>query len=197
MKRYLLSFLFAFSTFVVNAQTADEHLRFMGIQMSGPIQTFVQKLEAKGLEIDAKDDDGNYYLNGTFFNESNCRIYIGGTAGTLHVYRAGVSFSPDNNWASLTRKYYRLKEALTEKYGKPSFSIEEFTDGEPSSERAKFRALDNGKCRYKAQFILEEGWISLDIVSEKGADDRTYYVHLLYVDEKNEATEKRNAYDDL
>lgn len=197
MKRYFLSMLILFTALVADAQSSNEHMKFMGIPMVGTVQSFAQKLEARGLQFDSKDKDGNYYFNGTFFNEENCHIYVGHTANTQQVYQAGVSFSPDNTWEALSKKYFRLKEALTKKYGEPSFVIEEFAGGEPSSDKGKFRAIDSGVCQYRTQFTTEAGWIFLTIVSGKVGDDKTFYVHLLYVDKENEATETKNAYDDL
>ena len=64
MKRILIALLFVFSCIGVMAQNANEHLKFMGIPINGTLESFSQKLVAKGLKREHAWDD-NVLLKGT------------------------------------------------------------------------------------------------------------------------------------
>ena len=50
MKRLLTIVAFIFSFMFVVAQTPNKHLTFKGIPITGTLENFAQKLEAKGFE---------------------------------------------------------------------------------------------------------------------------------------------------
>ena len=50
MKRLLTIVAFIFSFMFVMAQTPNNHLTFMGIPITGTLESFAQKMEAKGFK---------------------------------------------------------------------------------------------------------------------------------------------------
>ena len=50
MKRILTIAVFIFSFMFVMAQTPNNHLTFKGIPITGTLESFAQKMEAKGLK---------------------------------------------------------------------------------------------------------------------------------------------------
>ena len=50
MKRILIIAVFIFSFMFVMAQTSNKHFTFKGIPITGTLESFAQKMEAKGLK---------------------------------------------------------------------------------------------------------------------------------------------------
>ena len=123
MKRLFLSLLISVCTLCV---AQNNHMKFKGIPMEGPVESFVKKLEAKGYTY-LGQQDALFILQGEFAAEKDC--VIGVTTENNEVKSVTVFFHEKETWGELSREYYMFKSLLTEKYGKPE-CIEGFKDEE-------------------------------------------------------------------
>lgn len=196
MKKLLLIITFAIMALCSNAQSNSEHLKFKGVPIDGTVTEFAKKLEEKGFKTLINQGD-SYIMTGDFAGYSDCLIVFMNTKNTKEVYGVGVIPSFCDTWSELILQYDTFKSNLTQKYGKPTGSIEKFNGGTPSSDMSKFYAVQFGDCDYKTWFELENGSISVAITSKKKGSEKSCYVVLIYTDKVNEAKEKQNAIDDL
>lgn len=103
-------------------------------------------------------------------------------------------FPACENWSSLSSNYFNIKELLTEKYGKPFESIEEFQSFTPEDDGSKFTQVQLGSCKYYTTYEIEKGTIQLSIEHD-GATE--CFIRLAYFDKINSETVKKQALDDL
>ena len=75
MKRIFIALLFVFSCIGAMAQNANEHLKFMGIPINGTLESFTQKLVAKGLKREHAWDNA-LLLKGTFAGKSGSGVCV-------------------------------------------------------------------------------------------------------------------------
>lgn len=115
--RKILSIVVVFML-TLGAVAQTQHLKFMGIPLTGTISAFHQKLVAKGVKHDVEGSKGagagSRYFDGIFYGE-NARIYVNYNPATKIVYRAKAVityYSED----SMKSGYAELKSALSDKY---------------------------------------------------------------------------------
>ena len=180
MKRILIALLFVFSCIGAMAQNANEHLKFMGIPINGTLESFTQKLVAKGMKsIQATEGVGLF--NGTFAGKDNCTIYVFKVPLRNIVYKTVVALPPRGTWDWLEKDYNGFKEMLTSKYGEPLQHSETFKAGTlTSSDYLKISALKEGKCDYRSIWGLNEGIIFIDVFNGDGSPN--CLVRLVYID---------------
>ena len=168
-------------------------MKFKGIPMEGTLNSFVQKLKAKGYTYIGQKD-GTAILEGEFAATKGCTIAVTRFSDKDQVNIAGVIFPKEETWNSITSQHYSLKEMLTEKYGNPECT-EEFSQGrEPSSDIAKFYALTSDECNFVSEFSCEGGKIQLTM---KKQDYRSASVVLRYIDNVNADETRKKIMDDL
>lgn len=195
MKRILIALLFVFSCIGAMAQNTNEHLKFMGIPINGTLESFTQKLVAKGLKsIQAAEGVG--LLNGTFAGKNDCNIFVATVPNRNIVSKVVVCLPPRETWAWLESDYNQFKQMLTSKYGEPLQHSETFKAGTfTSSDYLKISALKEGKCEYYVGWKLNEGVILLEIISIESPS--SCLVRLSYYDAINSKLEETSKQDDL
>ena len=180
MKRILIALLFVFSCMGAMAQNANEHLKFMGIPINGTLESFTQKLVAKGMKREHAWDNA-VLLKGTFAGKRNCEVYVNRIPSRNIVYRIVVCLPSRETWEWLENDYTEFKRMLTSKYGDPFKYSESFKEGTyVGSDRLKISALKEGKCEYYSTWGLNEGFIGLEIFNVDGSSDCC--VRLTYID---------------
>ena len=180
MKRILIALLFVFSCIGAMAQNANEHLKFMGIPINGTLESFTQKLVAKGMKREHAWDNA-VLLKGTFAGKRNCEVYVNRIPSRNIVYRIVVCLPSRETWEWLENDYTEFKRMLTSKYGDPFKYSESFKEGTyVGSDRLKISALKEGKCEYYSTWGLNEGFIGLEIFNVDGSSDCC--VRLTYID---------------
>lgn len=107
-----------------------EHLKFMGIPLTGTITQFQQKLAAKGVKYDKAMSQqlpaGVRMFNGTFAGEKS-KIFVYYDPSSKVVYKAkAVSGYPSAS--SCNTKYEDLKSMLSSKYSEAETDID-YQDG--------------------------------------------------------------------
>lgn len=146
----------------IYAQEDRKHMEFMGIEMNGPLDKFVEQLQGKGLTVyDVQDDMA--IMKGRFATEDNCTIVVSSFGNT--VYRVSVMFPERTMWSSLLFDYNKYKELLTKKYlFKPVKSQETFSPPYYEGDGYEMTAVKTDKCIYASQFKIITGDIYLVIV---------------------------------
>ena len=195
MKRILTIAVLIFSFIFVMAQTPNNHLTFKGIPITGTVESFAQKMEAKGFrKIDS--DKTCVVLEGEFAGYSECNIYVIKIPNRNIVHKVAVVFPKESSWANLEKEYNQFKDMLTNKYGEPSLHSETFKDGASTfSDAAKMSSLKEGNCDYWTQWKVDNGAIKMDIGLMPYTNDG--YIRLVYFDEINDALAQKAKADDL
>lgn len=195
--RFILAcFLFCLS-FPLLAQEEAMHLKFMGIPLDGSLDSFVQKLTAKGLEYD-RTNEGIAWLSGSFAGFSGCSIYIYSFNDGADIHKARVVFPEKTSWDQLLYVYESIKSNLSIKYGEPNLVVEEFVET-PSyvniddNNDKMYEALHD-RCNYSTHYITQGGEINLWIHSISAS---SCAVFLDYFDYENGYNQKRDAIEDL
>ena len=195
MKRILIALLFVFSCMGAMAQNANEHLKFMGIPINGTLESFTQKLVAKGLKREHAWED-NVLLKGTFAGKSGSGVCVMRIPSRNIVYKVVVCLPSKDTWEWLEDDYTEFKRMLTSKYGEPFQHSETFKAGSyTSSDALKMSSLRGGKCEYYVGWKLNEGVILLEIISIESPS--SCLVRLSYYDAINSKLEETSKQDDL
>lgn len=195
MKRILIALLLVFSCIGVMAQNANEHLKFMGIPINGTLESFTQKLVAKGLKREHAWDNA-LLLKGTFAGQIGSGVCVMRVPSSNIVYKVVVCLPSKDTWEWLEKDYTEFKRMLTSKYGEPLQHSETFKAGAfTSSDYLKISALKEGKCDYHSSWGLNEGFIVLEIFNADGASDSC--VRLTYYDAINYKLADSSKQDDL
>ena len=195
MKRLLTIAVFIFSFMFVMAQTPNNHLTFKGIPITGTVENFAQKMEAKGFrKIDS--NKRCVVFKGEFAGYSECEILVVKVPNRNVVYKVVVLFPKESSWANLEKEYNQFKDMLTNKYGEPFGSSETFKEGASTfSDEAKMSSLKKGNCDYRTVWKVENGFIGVDIFPKSDTDDG--YIRLFYFDKINSALAEKAKEDDL
>ena len=177
------------------AQNTNEHLKFMGIPINGTLESFTQKLVAKGLKREhAWEND--VLLNGTFAGKSGSGVCVMRIPSRNIVYKVVVCLPSKDTWEWLEDDYTEFKRMLTSKYGDPFKYSESFKEGTyVGSDHLKISALKEGKCEYYSIWGSTEGMIVLEIFNADGASDSC--VRLTYIDLINGKLADSSKQDDL
>lgn len=196
------------------AQTANKFLTVKGIELK-PGLTMVEllhALESKGLERSdyfnyVKEKFDGYDLTGTFFNHRNCSIRLLPTNNNKKIVGVvGIKFPELNSFKELSNEYYRLKDALKDKYHiaycKESFDSEYVNNS--TSDFVKLRALSQDEGLFETRFHVSDeefslllGYIVLKITSVTVNYETSYYVSLSYVTSDDTVDQLMSADDDL
>ena len=157
MKRVLLAcFMIIFAVIC----TAQSHLNFMGIPMTGHIFDFSEKLKEKGFSITSTE--ANVVFMKGKFTDKPVDIGISSSPITNGVCRIMVFFEPNDCWSTLKKEYtdlkrmYELKYTLDKEY---HFFIHPYNEGDGY----EMQAVRTDKCRYASFFNATFGNIHLEI----------------------------------
>jgi len=195
MKRILTIAVLIFSFMFVMAKTPNNHLTFKGIPITGTLESFAQKMEAKGLKK-IYSDKTRVYFKGEFAGYSDCEIYVYKAPKRNIVYQVVVFFPEKSSWANLEKEYYKFKSMLSNKYGEPALQSETFREGASTfSDDAKMLSLKKGNCDYYSQWGVDNGFIKVDIASIIDTNDGR--IILGYFDKINDALADKAKENDL
>lgn len=187
MKQFIITIFMTAIVAVASAQT--NHMKFKGVPMEGTLNSFVQKLKDKGFTYIGQKD-GTAILKGEFAATKGCSIGVARFADRDQVNVVAVVFPEEDSWNGISKSYYGLKDMLTEKYGAPE-SVEEFSDGEPSSDFIRFHKILRDECNFMSEFKCENGKIQLTMAKQ---DYNTASIILRYIDKANaDETRKRTC----
>jgi hypothetical protein len=193
------SFLLLYLTLTVAASFAQvkpdssKHLSFKGVPIDGPLAEYVSKMKKSGFTHKGTKN-GIVILEGDFAAYNNCTVGVSTLKQKDLVSKIVVIFPECETWSALSSNYFSLKELLTEKYGKPSESVEEFQSYTPDDDGSKMTQVKLDACKYSTTFETEKGTIQLVIAQ---SDLTTCFVRLAYFDKINSESVKKQALEDL
>lgn len=141
--------------------SAQEHLKFMGLPISGRSSVFVEKLKTKGFKFVDKEDD-MYVLSGKFANTSNVEVYVLSTPKTKNVFKVVVFFPKKTIWSSIKSQYKDLQELFGQKYTMVDH-CEHFRDPYYEGDTFEEQAVKLGKTLYYSTYCCEEGNLLVEI----------------------------------
>lgn len=197
MKKVMLLFCISLSLIssIVQAQSTDTsiHLSFKGVPIDGALSEYVIKMKKNGF-THRGTEDGVAMLEGDFASYKNCVVGVSTLKQKDLVNKIAVLFPDRESWSLLSSNYYNLKEMLTEKYGKPSESVEKFQSYTPSTDGSKFTQVQLGACKYFSNYETPKGTIMLSIEHEGVT---RCFVKLAYFDKINSEIIKKEAIKDL
>lgn len=177
----------------LSATAQTGHLTFKGVPIDGTLNEFVSKLKQKGF-TQIKKEQGIAILEGDFASFKGCTVAVYEHESGL-VNRVGVMFPEKDTWSLLYNDYSKLKEMLTQKYGKPSEETEEFQSyTTPRDDNSRMYEVQMDRCKYICDFTTDNGVVELRIEHNSVI---SCFVVLIYVDAENEAKAQSSAIDDL
>ena len=199
MKKVVISIIVVLATMISFAQNrvnadSSPHLVFKGVPIDGKLSEYVSKMMKQNGFTHMGTEDGVVMLNGDFAGYKNCIVGVTTLKQKDLVSKIAVIFPQCDTWSSLSSNYFSLKEMLTEKYGKPSESVEKFQPYEPSDDRGRMHGVEMDRCKYYTTYETAKGTIQLSI--EHGGIFGCF-VTLVYSDKINSEIIKAQAIDDL
>ncbi len=172
---------------------SSEHLSFKGVPIDGKLSEYVSKMKNNGFTL-IGIEDGVALLKGDFAAYKNCTIGVSTLKQTDLVSKISVVFPECNTWPSISNNYFTLKELLTEKYGQPTESVEEFQSySQPKDDLSKMTAVQMEECKYYSIYYTDKGRIELSISGSING----CFVLLAYYDKINSDIIKSKALEDL
>lgn len=193
MKIKILTLILTLTTMLTFAQTS-EHLSFKGVPIDGTLNEYVSKMIQNGF-THLKTEDGTALLNGDFAGYKNCVVGVSTLKQKNLVHKIGVLFPARDTWSTLSGNYFELREMLTEKYGKPSKTVENFDSySEPKDDGDRMHAVKMDNCKYYSIWQTDKGEIELSIEHESVI---RCFVRLEYYDKINGSIIKAKAIGDL
>lgn len=186
MKKSLIILILSVVAMCLPAQA--EHLKFMGIPLTGTITQFQQKLTAKGVSYNKRMSDaapvGTRWFSGTFAGtEADIIVWYDPSTknvfGAKAVYECATTSMRDN-------KYEDLKSMLQTKYAEESAETS-YKDG---LEKLTIPVTDD----YGYSLV---GMIVLYRNESDSYYDKSYYVHVEYLDAENYDKHQNRNMDDL
>lgn len=190
--------IFTLLTLIVmlySTSAQDQHLSFKGVPINGTLKEYTDAMVKAGFHYEGTQD-GISVLSGDFAGHKGCIIGVSTLKNCDVVSHIAVIFPNKETWSAVLNDYETLKSMLTEKYGYPSDSKEQFTDyvGDYSNGLV-MSALKNGKYEWHTTFSTELGNIELSII--EGTKFYTAAVRLSYYDKANSEKVRQSAMDDL
>ncbi|RZA02089.1 MAG: hypothetical protein EOP47_08345 [Sphingobacteriaceae bacterium] len=189
MKKRLITLVAILSTIASYAQT---HLAFKGVPIDGKLSEYILRMKQNGF-TQMEAPVGGAIFKGDFASYKDCKVVVSTLKDKDLVSKITVTFPVQESWSALSSNYFNLKEMLTEKYGQPSESIENFSSREPRDDGAKMTYVHLDYCKYITTYKTDKGSIQLSIKNAPlGA-----YVTLAYIDKINGDIIRAKAKEDL
>lgn len=178
----LLLTLFLLCTFSVVAQV--DHMKFMGIPITGtPIQ-MGEKLKAKGFIFKEKIGEHIREYSGTF---AGSQVLVDVVSTSNIVWKVLVDYPEAGSFSRLETQYNDMVSQFTKKYGEPSDHFEFFSKPYYKGDGYELQALRLEKCTYATYWENEHGSICIEM-SKSG--------HLwIGYEDKNGVSEKNRKQD--
>ena len=180
---FMLALLVALGAVAQN----KEHMKFMSIPMGIPINTFQNRLAAKGVKY---DDWSKYLSNGTrmfsgLFAGQKSSMYIYYDVNSKKVYRAKVVIDR-NDKAMIDQLFDEFYAMYQEKYGEEAFITT------PTNDDLGFKTSSVYTALGRIDLFIREA--DADYITHS---KKYYNLHIDYFDSAAESENKSNRLDDL
>lgn len=183
MKKTLLIILCCLFSTMIQAQ--NEHLKFMGIELSGTISDFQTKLLAKGLRVSpqSKQQPNGIRLYDGVFSGEDAQIVVWYNPRSKEVYRAKAIINRYGK--DMVEQLMRnMERKLDAKYGTENKHSEKVED-------------DHLQKFVQHSYVEENGSIDLFIVSTGYSSQTNFFLHIDYKDKENFTKNTQDEMDDL
>lgn len=179
----------------------NNHMKFKGVPIDGTLKLFVERMKRKGFEevrqgsFLGSSESLSGVLRGDFADYTDCLVYVETLDQKDLVARIIVAFPIQDKWEYLYGDYKRLKDMLSQKYGKPYQCVEKFQNnyGLPMDDNDRMHAVGMDRCKYESRFRSDKGEILLRIEH----DSFECFVALAYKDRINCEAVEKHALNDL
>lgn len=179
----------------------NNHMKFKGVPIDGTLKLFVERMKRKGFEevrqgsFLGSSESLSGVLRGDFADYTDCLVYVETLDQKDLVARIIVAFPIQDKWEYLYGDYKRLKDMLSQKYGKPYQCVEKFQNnyGLPMDDNDRMDAVGMDRCKYESRFRSDKGEILLRIEH----DSFECFVALAYKDRINCEAVEKHALNDL
>ncbi len=191
MKRILFSLVLCCFAICGFAQTAQEHLSFKGVPITGSLTSFCQKLQQKGLTKIGTQDNITLFT-GDFTGRQATIGAIAADNGK-DVFAVAVMFDASDSWNTLVNTYEYYKEIYTEKYGEPTQCVER-NPSHSDSNTMLMHELSQGTVTYASEFETTGGKIRIWIEKANYSDGM---VLIRYQDAQNVQAKRQSDIDEI
>lgn len=155
----ILTILFLF---VISVSAQTEHMKFMGIPITGTPVQMGAKLRAKGFVFKEKLDEDIREYTGKFAG-SNVTIDV--VSRNNLVWKILVAYPEVSSFSRLRNDYNDMVTQFSIKYGSPSKHYEFFKDPYYDGDGYELQALELDKCTYFTIWKLDYGNIAIQMSS--------------------------------
>lgn len=193
MKKILFTLALVLSAIRV---TAQEHLSFMGIPITGSMTEFCEKLKAKGFTLMDMDRENNYSFFSGNFTGRHATILVHSLDDGADVESLMVSFNPSEEWKTLATAYDYYKDLYTSKYGEPTNS-REYNPARTDSNTALMAEVHQGTVDYFSFWLVTGGAIRLTLRKSSTGNIYEGQVSIFYQNTENAATERQKYLEDI
>ena len=204
----LLAFcLFIASLFAQNPALSTP--KFKGIEITGTVDQFGNKLSGQGFTFLGKEDYGSIYT-GRFAGMDDCIIYLIPVENSKDIASVNVVFGLNfsdyevhsyETWENLLSDYENLKDLLTEKYGEPTEKNTGFSKGAyTATSYFKLSAVKEGQCEYYAEWgdsHVDKMVVKLSITGGKSMGLSCAIITLQYKNVEKSKDSRKEIIDDL
>lgn len=190
MKKILFTAIILLIASVIYAQ--DAHLKFKGIPIDGNYKEFAQKLIQKDFrQIEASND--GIVLKGNFMATPGVMVIVYPEPSSKVVSVVSAMIEAGEKWPAIEGKYNDVVDTYKEKYGDPTYHIEEFTADVFNNDSMRLSRLKDGQCDYKSLWDVEGGRIVISLTYLQF----NYYVMCSYLNEQNVKALRQTIIDDI
>ncbi len=141
---------------------ASNHLNFEGMPIGHSLSSLVSKLSAVGFKK-LEEGNGKVVMQGRYDNIPNCKIIAIATPKSGKAYAVKAIVDKSASWEQLQKTFENRLQRLTSQLGKPREYSAAFKGKQPKGDKAALKALQQGKCDYRALYKEPKGEILLTI----------------------------------
>lgn len=141
------------------AAAAQDHLKFEGMALEGPYDTFTRIMRRNGFKFTGKDPREPFMRGKVFGEQADVTILV--TPRTYQVYMVMVSYPRRTGWQTLKNQYDSMKLKLYARYGEPVLTMEQFSS--PLAENNPLGALEAGNASFVCSYAAPGGEIILSL----------------------------------
>lgn len=163
MKTLNTIFLSIAASLLMSACTLSDHMTFWGMPIDGPKQEFVKKILRKTDAV-AQSNTEDKTLIGPFEydNQQGYFLIVESKSDADVVSSVALLYPRMYGWKEYEAKYNELKRELTQKYGEPVGSVEQFSDPNIKT-RDKLSKFFVKEAQYSTLFYDDKGSVELSI----------------------------------
>lgn len=208
-KTTLLLAFFLFTASLCAQNSALTVPKFKGIEITGTVDEFGDKLSSQGFTLIGKISPGTAYM-GRFAGMDDCFIILSPVENSKDIATVivviGLKITKYDvhsyeTWEKLLKDYENLKDLMTEKYGEPTEQNVGFTqDAYTGSSYQKLHSVKEGQCKYYSQWgdqDVDKMVVRLSITGGKSMGSDGAIIVLDYYNVEKNHSSKKEIIDDL